>query len=73
MVSQDTMTWVGREVNGHLIPSPCHGQCTTHQSGCPGTHSTWPLVPPGMGHALLLWAAVTVPHGPLNGIFSPTV
>ena len=50
-VSQNhRMAWVGGDLKAHsLQPLPWVGLPPT-SSGCPGSHTTWPSAPPGMGH-----------------------
>ena len=43
------------------IPLPWAGTSLS-TSGCPGPHSTRPLVPPGMGYPQLLWASAPAPN-----------
>ena len=53
------MAYVGGGLNDHRAPTPAIRWVPSIQSGCPGSLSAWPWVPPpGMEHPQPLRAAV---------------
>lgn len=50
------MTWVGRDLRDHLIPTPLlWAGLPTSRWDCTGSHPAWLCTPPVMGHSQLLW------------------
>jgi len=35
------MVWVGRDLEVHPVPTPCHGQGYVPQTSCPKPHPAW--------------------------------
>jgi len=53
------MTWVGRDLKDHPVPTCSHAQGLSHpldQDAQGPTYPTWLWTPPGKGHPPLLWA-----------------
>ena len=58
--------WAGRDFKAHATPIPTVGRAAPHQLRLPRAPSNLALSASRDGAPQLLWAAVPVPHHPLN-------